>query len=175
MDPGRLRAAVEGIKEFDREAMSLPALCVEPWGPWVFATADPNATCFCERVGELSRGLEATGWDRLRFVGAKTWDLACNWKVYVDNYLDGGYHIPHMHPSLDAQIDMASYRTEVFSDCSIQESGAGAGPGAARIGDRAIYAWLHPNFIRPRAIRAEGRTRRAPLSSPPGQATAENA
>jgi phenylpropionate dioxygenase-like ring-hydroxylating dioxygenase large terminal subunit len=26
--------------------------------------------------------------------------IPCNWKVFADNYLDGGYHVPHAHPDL---------------------------------------------------------------------------
>ena len=29
----------------------------------------------------------------------------CNWKVFVDNYLDGGYHVPHLHPGLASVLD----------------------------------------------------------------------
>ena len=31
--------------------------------------------------------------------------LDCNWKVFVDNYLDGGYHVPHLHKGLDSVLD----------------------------------------------------------------------
>ncbi|MBN4059209.1 hypothetical protein JYT22_00995 [Endomicrobium sp. AH-315-J14] len=72
--------------------------------------------------------------------------IECNWKVYVDNYLDGGYHIPHMHPSLDAQLDMETYRTEIFERYSVQTSGA-ASDGPDRIGSGALYAWMFPNFM----------------------------
>ncbi|MEC8422915.1 MAG: SRPBCC family protein, partial [Myxococcota bacterium] len=35
--------------------------------------------------------------------------LECNWKVYVENYLEG-YHIPWMHPALSAEVELARYR-----------------------------------------------------------------
>jgi len=80
--------------------------------------------------------------------------LECNWKVVVDNYLDGGYHIPHMHPSLDAQLDMDSYRTELFEHCSIQSSRSAPAAderidfdAAGRIGEEALYLWMFPNFM----------------------------
>ena len=50
-----------------------------------------------------------------------------------------------MHPTLDAQIDMASYRTELFERFSVQT--ADAGGDKQRIGDGAIYAWIYPNFM----------------------------
>jgi len=39
--------------------------------------------------------------------------IDCNWKVYVDNYLEG-YHIPIAHPGLMKEIDYAQYRTDTF-------------------------------------------------------------
>lgn len=34
-------------------------------------------------------------------------------QVYCDNYLDGGYHVPHAHGSLAACLDLPSYSTTV--------------------------------------------------------------
>jgi choline monooxygenase len=86
-------------------------------------------------------------------VARRTYRIACNWKVYVDNYLDGGYHVGYLHRGLAAQLDMDSYQTEVFERYSIQ-SGAGAGGDGGsgsdfseRIGDRVLYAWLYPNLM----------------------------
>ena len=33
--------------------------------------------------------------------------------MYCDNYLDGGYHVPHAHISLAACLDLSSYSTNV--------------------------------------------------------------
>ena len=145
---GRLRSAprMAGIEDFERAGMSLAPLALETWGAWAFVNLDRSAAPLAGRVAELDARLPAGDWDRLRFVDQRTWTLECNWKVYVDNYLDGGYHIPHMHPSLDAQLDMQSYRTELFDECSIQSSSPGRGENA-RIGGGALYAWIYPNFM----------------------------
>jgi choline monooxygenase len=153
---GRLRRAprMAGIEDFDREAMSLPPLALASWGPWHFVSREPGAAPPVALHPEVDRALAESGWEGLRFFARRSWEIGCNWKVYVDNYLDGGYHVPHMHPTLDAQIDMQSYRTDVFARSSIQ----GAPPlarrdgridydPAVRIGERAIYAWLYPNFM----------------------------
>lgn len=153
---GRLRSAprMAGIQGFDREVMSLPPLAVEAWGPWAWVSPTPDTAPLLPRVAELDRRLGATGWERLCFHSRTSWTIGCNWKVYVDNYLDGGYHVPHMHPSLDAQLDMASYRTELFEELSIQTVNPAAGPdarteldGSVRIAGGAIYAWIYPNFM----------------------------
>lgn len=148
---GRLRKAPQmaGVEAFDREAMSLVPIQVEAWGPWLFVNPELDAAPLAPRLTELDARLEASSWSELEFVHRNEWTLACNWKVYVDNYLDGGYHVPHMHPTLDAQLDMARYQTELFAEFSIQScpSAGEAELAQQRIGGQAIYAWLFPNFM----------------------------
>jgi choline monooxygenase len=153
---GRLRSAprMAGIQGFDREALSLPPLSVEAWGPWAWVSPSPGAPALAGQVAELDHMLEQSGWGRLRFHSRTSWTIGCNWKVYVDNYLDGGYHIPHMHPSLDAQIDMKTYRTALYDGFSVQTCDPAVGPdaraqvdGSVRIAGGAIYAWMYPNFM----------------------------
>jgi choline monooxygenase len=90
----------------------------------------------------------------LRFHSTKTWTLNCNWKVVCDNYLDGGYHIPHRHPSLDAQLDMQRYTTQLSDTFSIQTAPPARTQderidfdAKMRIGEAARYAWLYPNWM----------------------------
>jgi choline monooxygenase len=153
---GRLKSAprMAGIEAFDRQAMSLVALGVETWGPWVFIHADAGAPPLRPRLTELERRLARRGWEGYRYIESTEWVVEGNWKTVVDNYLDGGYHVPHMHPTLSAQIDMQSYRTELFEIYSIQgataaerdDAGLDYDP-AQRIGEGAIYAWIYPNFM----------------------------
>lgn len=153
---GRLTSAprIAGIQDFDRDAMALRPLNLEVWGPWVFIHTDLQATPITTRLAHLNTLLTRSGWSNLTFHSEKSWLIHCNWKAYIDNYLDGGYHIPHMHPTLDAQLDMDTYRTELFDTYSIQTSDAAPETDARidydpadRIGDGAIYAWIHPNFM----------------------------
>jgi choline monooxygenase len=80
--------------------------------------------------------------------------IDCNWKVYVDNYLEG-YHIPIAHPGLMREIDYAQYRTETFRYYSQQfapiramKSGEGERlytPGTGL--QEALYFWIFPNLM----------------------------
>jgi len=78
--------------------------------------------------------------------------LNCNWKVYVDNYLDGGYHVPHAHKGLSSVIEYTSYTIENFDRACLQssplssDSGSEASVANTRLG-RAFYLWLYPNFM----------------------------
>jgi choline monooxygenase len=154
---GRLLRAPElgAVKNFDREQFGLVPMHVEEWCGLVFICMAERPRPLDHDLAEVGSRLSAMGMDRLQFVARRKYTLACNWKVYVDNYLDGGYHVSYLHKGLAGQLDLDSYRTEIFERYSIQ-SGAGAAgkkegtPGsdfAERIGDRVLYAWIYPNLM----------------------------
>ena len=66
--------------------------------------------------------------------------MRCNWKVFVDNYLDGGYHVPHLHKGLDSLLDYSEYQIEVGDRSCLQWS-------PYRGGERALYYWIYPNLM----------------------------
>ncbi|MEZ4240866.1 MAG: SRPBCC family protein [Myxococcota bacterium] len=140
---GSLRTAprLAGIEAFDRDAMGLPPLGVAVWGPLVLVHRDPSAPP--PALGPLTAALEATGWGSLVWCGRRTWEIACNWKVFCDNYLDGGYHVPHLHPGLAGQLDLESYRTALAEGYSVQSCGA----SADRTEGGALYAFVYPNLM----------------------------
>jgi choline monooxygenase len=71
--------------------------------------------------------------------------------VFVDNYLDGGYHVNAIHPSLAGVLDYAHYRTEVAGETSVQisplKSSGAEQVGKVRTGTNAYYWWVFPNFM----------------------------
>jgi choline monooxygenase len=143
---GRLKTAphMGRIEDFDRSEMSLPRLGVTAWGPLVMIHGSPDVTTPLPRLAPLTQRLEAMGWDQLRFGGRRTYPLACNWKVFCDNYLDGGYHVASLHPGLANSLDLNSYRTELFDGFSIQSCSGGTD---SRIGQGALYAFVYPNLM----------------------------
>jgi choline monooxygenase len=143
---GRLKSAprMGAVADFDRASMSLPSLGVCTWGPLVLLNGQLDAPLPLERLAPLSARLDTTGWERLAFGGRRVYELACNWKVYCDNYLDGGYHIASLHPDLASGLDLSSYRTELFDGFSIQSCRA---KGDSRLGAEALYAWIYPNLM----------------------------
>ena len=54
----------------------------------------------------------AAGAGMAAFLRGASYTLNCNWKVYVDNYLDGGYHVPHLHKGLNSVLDYKHYTIE---------------------------------------------------------------
>lgn len=139
---GRLRSAprLGPAKDFDRADFSLPRFAVETWGPLVFVHLGTPA----RTVAQELEPLHLRRLDELVFVARKSWEIGCNWKVYVDNYLDGGYHVSHLHHDLAAKLDLDAYRTELFETISVQSC---AGGDDDRVGADAVYAFMFPNFM----------------------------
>ena len=141
-------AEMEGIECFARESISLPQFQVAEWNELVFANLDPAAPPLLDFLGELLADMPRHDYRGFRLAARKDWELDCNWKVYVDNYLEG-YHIPIVHPGLFREIDYPSYRTETKRNYSIQFAPT---KKAERIrtapGDDAVkYFWLVPNLM----------------------------
>lgn len=92
------------------------------------------------------------GLRNLEWAERRHYSFDCNWKVFVDNYLDGGYHIPHLHKGLDSVLDYSKYIVENGERFCLQSSpmvsvGAESETGAVRKGERALYYWIYPNFM----------------------------
>jgi len=131
---GELKSAPDlgAIANFDRRVMGLVPVDVAVWKSWVFARLDPRGAPL-EDIADLS--VSGFHWFERRH-----YMLECNWKVFVDNYLDGGYHVPYLHKNLDRILDYAEYRIENGGRFCRQSS-------PVSTGGQALYYWIYPNFM----------------------------
>jgi choline monooxygenase len=147
---GSLKGTPEftGVCNFDREANGLVPVQAAAWEKFIFVNLNPEAAPLESQLDDLPQRISVAG---LRFFTRKTYTLACNWKVYVDNYLDGGYHVPHLHKALNSVLDYKEYTIENGTHYALQSSPMVASQDASvaqtRTGDRAYYYWLYPNFM----------------------------
>ncbi|HEY2909073.1 MAG TPA: SRPBCC family protein [Gemmataceae bacterium] len=154
---GNLRGTpeFEGVQDFRKEEMGLPPVAVAEWGPFVFVNLGSTGQETCATLPNYLKPLadwveSRDAFAKLKWHARKSYDLSCNWKVYVDNYLDGGYHVNTVHPGLAGVLDYREYRTICDGNTVLQSSPMKAADGAAgrtRTGDLAAYWWLWPNFM----------------------------
>ena len=152
---GELRGTPDfaGVCGFDRGASGLVALECAEWEGWVFVRVEPGGPSLAESLGAGLTGQAAgLGLRGLRWMERRRYRFECNWKVFVDNYLDGGYHVPYLHKGLDSVLDYSKYTIENGPRHCLQSSplvsaGADAQTGAVRRGERALYYWIYPNFM----------------------------
>jgi choline monooxygenase len=143
------------VKEFDRTCHGLRPIRVETWGPFVFACLDPSAPPLLQTLGAIPTETAPYELASMRPVARREYEIACNWKTYVDNFLEG-YHLPMVHPGLHRELDYARYRVETFTTYSSQiapiRAVAGSSPGERYYtpdsdGLTALYYWVFPGWM----------------------------
>ena len=109
---GTLRAAPRSEREpdFDAEGLSLVQLRLETWGPFLFVNPDAEAPPLADTLGPLPELLPL---DELVFHSRDDSEIAANWKIACENYLEC-YHCPVAHKGFSAayDVDPDEYRLE---------------------------------------------------------------
>lgn len=141
-----------GVCNFDRAQNGLVPIAVDTWEQFVFVSLEAPRQSLNEYLGAMASQAAPLGISELRFFESRTYTLNCNWKVFVDNYLDGGYHVPYLHKGLNSVLDYAEYTIENGERFCLQSSPMTSSQedvqvAAARTGDRAYYYWVYPNFM----------------------------
>ncbi|HZP63107.1 MAG TPA: aromatic ring-hydroxylating dioxygenase subunit alpha [Terriglobales bacterium] len=142
----------DGVKNFERQQNGLVPIKTESWENFVFINLDPEAAPLRDFLGGIVKRVAPLGISKLHYFTSSVYDIACNWKVFVDNYLDGGYHVPHLHKGLNSVLDYTGYTIENEDRYCLQSSPMVASDedkatGATRKGDRAWYFWQYPNLM----------------------------
>jgi choline monooxygenase len=162
-----------GVCNFDRANNGLAPVETAVWENWVFvrirsgpgldsigndhllanqSSQDPSGSIEGFLGLDLIAQIRPLHLENLHWLERRHYSLDCNWKVFVDNFLDGGYHVPYLHKGLDSVLDYSKYMIENGERFCLQWSpmvtkGAESETGAARKGDRALYYWIYPNFM----------------------------
>lgn len=138
---GRLRSAVDfGAAEgFDPREFGLHPVRTQTWRGFVFVNIDGQAAPLEELVAPLDGLFDTRGVTVGPATLRRSHELACNWKTYVENYLEG-YHIGAVHPALAAEVDTAGYRVRMDGAVAVHEV-----PTLSGVND-GLWAWLWPNL-----------------------------
>jgi len=151
---GALKGApeFEGVCGFDRGQNGLVPVRVGIWEQFVFVNLSPNCEPLTAFLGKLIPRIAPVSPKNLHFFERRVYSSNCNWKVFVDNYLDGGYHVPHLHKALNSVLEYKQYTIENEDRYCLQSSpmvmsNEDAATSATRQGDRAWYFWQYPNFM----------------------------
>lgn len=138
---GRLRSAVDfgALPGFDPREYGLYPVRLETWRGLIFVSQDLDAAPLADLMAPLARRW-ADQQSHFPLVDARRHDICCNWKAYVENYLEG-YHIKSVHPEFDGDVVVAEYRTEIegeviFAHAPLRDASVYGG----------LWAWLWPNL-----------------------------
>ncbi len=148
-----LDGSLRGVPDFDRVELfdksdfGLHPIRVAEWQGHVFINLANDAlslNAMTEGISEMIAPIELS---KLQFVLRHDYLVKSNWKVYVDNYLEG-YHVPLVHPELFKMYDFRSYKTEIAKWYSHQHSPLKPGENIySADGGSAFYFFIYPNLM----------------------------
>ena len=146
---------VEGVQNFDASEFALVPVRAEEWFNLIFVNLDENAAPLKASLGNMAAQAERFDFAAMRLFERRTYDMKCNWKTYVDNYLEG-YHLPSVHPGLNRELDYTAYTVEPHEHYVRQFSPIrGSQPGDStprryqetRADLTTDYFWAFPNWM----------------------------
>jgi len=144
----------DGVENFDRSTMGLKPVEVAIWEQFVFVRIEGSESTVSldAFLSEVASRLSTVDVQSMNSRVRRDYVIECNWKVYVDNYLEG-YHIPLVHPSLMRELDYTRYRTITGRYSSLQDAPIRGGDEAGRryqpgeTQSDAQYFWIFPNLM----------------------------
>lgn len=144
----------EGVEAFAAGEHGLTAVEIDHWEQFIFARVRsedglPSRRAMFGDIPAATRRCRISG---MRPAGRRDYVIECNWKVYVDNYVEG-YHVPIIHPGLMREIDYQRYRTITGRYHSRQDAPIRTAVDAQRHYQatenqaEALYFWVFPNLM----------------------------
>ena len=111
---------MDDVQDFRLQDNGLVPLRLEQLGKLMWVSFDPDGPSLDAHFGDLPGKLAAYGLDTLALVRRVEYQVACNWKIYVENFMDY-YHTPVVHRASLARASVSSYHR----DLPVVETGEG--------------------------------------------------
>jgi len=131
---------------FDKKDYGLVPINLETWEGFVFVNLSEKATSLHDNLLGIKKRIKPADISKMKFYKRVIYDLNCNWKVYVDNYLEG-YHVPYVHPEFTNFLDYKDYKTEIFEKYSLQYSPVKNDGNYLKQDGDAFYYFIYPNIM----------------------------
>ena len=95
---GKLRGAPDMDKTaaFNKSDYGLTPIAVDTWGNFLFINFDAHPEPLKKQLGNLPEKLGPYGLESMALARRKTYELDCNWKLFVENAKES-YHIATVH------------------------------------------------------------------------------
>ncbi|HET9135826.1 MAG TPA: aromatic ring-hydroxylating dioxygenase subunit alpha [Candidatus Kapabacteria bacterium] len=137
----------DGVLNFDKPSFGLVPIELTEWEGFIFIRLEADTPLIEELLTGIPERIGSPALTELQFHSRISYDVHCNWKLYVDNYLEG-YHVPIVHPELMKLYDYRNYRTEVKDWYSFQHSPLNGTQNIYSSGEgEALYYFIYPNLM----------------------------
>ena len=95
---------MEGVVGFDKADYGLVPVRSESWGGFMFVTLDPECVALPDHLGNAIETFSPYRFENMLCTRRMEYDLACNWKLYVENAMEDYHTATVHHVSIGKQV-----------------------------------------------------------------------
>ena len=89
-------AGMQNSVGFDKADYPLITVKCDSWGGFIFVNFDPHSDTLARFLGNLPEMFASYSFDDMICTRRSEYEVACNWKIYVENAMEA-FHVPHVH------------------------------------------------------------------------------
>lgn len=134
----------QDVEGFDKNDFCLNILHIIIWEGLIFIALEYPAVKISDLFSGIKEKIALINISKYNFYRRVEYKINCNWKVYVDNYLEA-YHLPFVHPGLSKVLNAKEYTTETSEHYSLQYSPLQANEIYGK--GEAYYYFIFPNIM----------------------------
>jgi len=134
------------VELFDKSEHCLVPVKTEVWEGLIFVNLNNEAIPIYNQISKISDEIKLNNLLNKKYYKRVEYNVKCNWKIYIDNYLEG-YHLPYVHPELCDFLDYKEYKSEVFELYSLQYSPINNEKNFYKGEGGAYYYFIYPNLM----------------------------
>ena len=148
-----INGQLKSPRGFNKSEIAYGDLCLKYintkiWKGLIFINFCDKPTSFGTTFNDVGRVLAPYKLENFVFEKKVSYRIKSNWKVYLDNFLEG-LHIPIVHPRLNDVMDYRSYNTKLYKNFSVQSGklDGSKSPYAQSSHNVAYYFTIYPNIL----------------------------
>lgn len=136
----------EGVQNFNKSECSLPKYRLEQYEGLMFVNFSGTADSLLTYLSGIQEKIAPIDLKQMRFHSRVVYPVKANWKVYIDNYMEG-YHILPVHPELSKILDISHYKTEIDGHRVLQTGPLAGEDNPYHTSGNAYYYYVFPNLM----------------------------
>jgi choline monooxygenase len=136
----------DGAKNFNKHECALPKYRIENYSGFLFVNFSGDAPPLAEHLAGIKEAIAPIDLSEMSFHRRVTYKVKANWKVYIDNYMEG-YHILPVHPGLAKILDISGYTTTIEGHKVLQYGPLSGADNPYHTDGAAWYYQVFPNLM----------------------------
>lgn len=136
----------DGVENFNKDECKLPRYRIESYEGFLFVNFSGDAPPLAEHLAGIKEKINPIDLSQMRFHKRIAYTVKANWKVYIDNYMEG-YHILPVHPGLAKILDISGYTTSIEGNKVLQYGPLASDNNPYHTGGAAYYYQVFPNLM----------------------------